>query len=139
MNEHDNFTADIQNAYLSARTEEWLYVVAGVKFPPNLRGQTAKIVHALNRMKLFGTQCMDLLLATLLWDMDYTSCKADPDVWMKAVTKANGTKFYSYVLAYVDDILCCDATPKNVMDALSKVYKLKDRSVMTPYVYLELK
>jgi hypothetical protein len=48
---------------------------------------------------------------------------------LKAATKANGTKFYSYVLAYVDNILCLDTNPKNAMLALSKVYKLKDGSV----------
>jgi hypothetical protein len=55
---------------------------------------------------------------------------------MKAATKADGTKFYSYVLAYVDDILCLDTNPKQVMGALSKVYKLKDGSVKAPDVYL---
>ncbi|KAI2496359.1 hypothetical protein MHU86_18138 [Fragilaria crotonensis] len=86
-------------------------------------------------MKSSGARFRDHLAASLR-DMGYKSCKADPDVWMKAATKADGTKFYSYVLAYVDDILCLDTNPKNVMDALSKVYKLKDGSVKAPDVYL---
>ncbi|KAI2499207.1 Reverse transcriptase (RNA-dependent DNA polymerase) [Fragilaria crotonensis] len=135
LNGLDILAADIQNAYLSAPTEERLYVVAGLEFPPDLRGRPAKIVSALYGMKSSGARFRDHLAASLR-DMGYVSCKADPDVWMKAATKADGTKFYSYVLAYVDDILCLDTDPKNVMDALSKVYKLKDGSVKAPDVYL---
>jgi hypothetical protein len=135
LNGLEILAADIQNAYLSAPTEERLFVVAGLEFPPNLRGRPAKIVRALYVMKLSGAQFRDHLAASLR-DMGYASCKADPDVWMKAATKADGTKFYSYVLAYVNDILCLDTNPKNVMDALSKVYKLKDGSVKAPDVYL---
>ncbi|KAI2492438.1 Reverse transcriptase (RNA-dependent DNA polymerase) [Fragilaria crotonensis] len=135
LNGLDILAADIQNAYLSAPTEERLYVVAGLEFPPDLRGRPAKIVRALYGMKSSGARFRDHLAASLR-DMGYVSCKADPDVWMKAATKADGTKFYSYVLAYVDDILCLDTNPKNVMDALSKVYKLKDGSVKAPDVYL---
>ena len=135
LNGLDILAADIQNAYLSAPTEERLYVVAGLEFPPDLRGRPAKIVRALYGMKSSGARFRDHLAASLR-DMGYKSCKADPDVWMKAATKADGTKFYSYVLAYVDDILCLDTNPKQVMDALSKVYKLKDGSVKAPDVYL---
>ena len=83
-----------------------------------------------------GAQFRDRLAASLR-DMGYKSCKADPDVWLKAATKADGTKFYSYVLAYVDDILCLDTNSKNVMDSfLSMVYKLEDGSFKAPDVYL---
>ena len=56
----------------------------------------------------------------------------DPDVWMKA----DGNKSYRYVLAYVNNILYLDTNPKLVMDALSKVYKLKGGRVKAPDVYL---
>jgi hypothetical protein len=135
LNGLDILAAGVKNAYLSAPTEEWLYVVAGLEFPPDLRGRPATIVRALYGMKSSGARFRDHLAASLR-DMGYKSCKADPDVWMKAATKANGSKFNSYVLAYVDDILCLDTNPKQVMDALSKVCKLKDRSVNAPDVYL---
>ncbi|KAI2490439.1 Reverse transcriptase (RNA-dependent DNA polymerase) [Fragilaria crotonensis] len=102
LNGLDILAADIQNAYLSAPTEERLYVVAGLEFPPDLRGRPAKIVRALYGMKSSGARFRDHLAASLR-DMGYKSCKADPD---------------------------------NVMDALSKVYKLKDGSVKAPDVYL---
>jgi hypothetical protein len=135
LNGLDILAADIQNAYLSAFTEERLYVVAGLEFPPDLRGRPAKIVRALYGIKLSGERFRGHHAASLR-DIGYMSCKADPDVWMKVATKADGIKFYSYVLAYVDDILCLDTNPKNVMNALSKVYKLKDRSAKAPDLYL---
>ncbi|KAI2501848.1 Reverse transcriptase (RNA-dependent DNA polymerase) [Fragilaria crotonensis] len=135
LNGLDILAADIQNAYLSAPTDERLYVVAGLEFPPDLRGRPVKIVSALYGMKSSGARFRDHLAASLR-DMGYVSCKADPDVWMKAAMTADGTKFYSYVLAYVADILCLDTNLKNVMDALSKVYKLNDGSVKAPDVYL---
>ena len=94
----DTLVADIKNAFLSAPTEERIYVVAGLEFPPDLRGRSAKIVRALYGMKSSGVRFRDHLAASL-WDIGYMSCKVDPDVWMKAATKADGTKFYSYVLA----------------------------------------
>jgi hypothetical protein len=97
LNGLDILAADIQNAYLSAPTEERLYVVAGLEFPPDLGGRPAKIVRALYGMKSSGARFRDHLAASLR-DMGYKSCKADPDVWMKAATKADGTKFYSDVL-----------------------------------------
>jgi hypothetical protein len=38
-------------------------------------------------------------------DLGFTSCKADPDVWMRKATKPDGTYYYEYVLYYVDDAL----------------------------------
>ena len=38
-----------------------------------------------------------------LW---YESCKADPDMLKPEIRPENGVKYYSYLLCYVDDILC---------------------------------
>ncbi len=38
-------------------------------------------------------------------EMGFESCKADPDVWFRLATKANGTDNYQYVLFYTNDIL----------------------------------
>jgi hypothetical protein len=95
-------------------------------------------VRALCGMKLTGARFRDYLAASLR-DMGYKSCKVDPDVWVKAATKADGTKFYSFALAYVDNILCLDTNLKQVMDALSELHKLKDGSaVKAPDVNLRV-
>lgn len=137
LNGLDILAVDIQKAYLSAPTWERLYVVAGSEFSPHLRGQPAKVVRARFGMKSSGAPFRDHLAASLRDMVGYDfSCKADPDVWMNAMTKAKGPMFYSYVLAYVNDILCLDTNPMNVMDALSKVFKLKDGSIKAPDEYL---
>ena len=43
-------------------------------------------------------------------------------------------EYYKYVLIYVDDILCFSVKPKEVMDSLSRLYRLKDGSVQTQKV-----
>ena len=35
----------------------------------------------------------------------FTSCPADPDVWMRPAIKSDGSKCYDYILLYVDDTL----------------------------------
>jgi hypothetical protein len=55
---------------------------------------------------------------------------------MKAAAKADGATYYSYVLAYVGNVLCLDTTPKQVIDTLLEPYKLKDRSFEASDAYL---
>jgi hypothetical protein len=71
-----------------------------------------------------------------LWDHGYTSCRADPDVWMRPKTKANGFQYWSYILVYTDDILVVDHEPQKVMDYLASRYTLKPGSVKEPDTYL---
>ena len=40
--------------------------------------------------------------------------------------KENGFKYYEYVLVYVDDILILSHQPKTTMDAIVRVYRLKE-------------
>ena len=61
---------------------------------------------------------------------------ADPDVYMRPAVKSNGTKYYEYVLIYVDDALVISEKPQLIMDYLSKKYKLKEGSVKEPDIYL---
>lgn len=75
-------------------------------------------------------------MAATLRDFGYMSCKADPDVWMKPKTKADGFKYWSYVLVYTDNILVIDHEPKVVMDYLASRYTLKPGSVKEPDTYL---
>ena len=38
-------------------------------------------------------------------EMGFSSCKADPDVWMRVSVRADGSRYCQYVLLYTDDIL----------------------------------
>ena len=53
-------------------------------------------------------------------ELGYQSCNADPDLWMKAEYRPEDElKYYSYILCYVDDILCIHHDLKDVLNKLS--------------------
>ena len=51
-------------------------------------------------------------------ELGYTPSKVDTDVYMRAVVKSNGEKYYEYVMCYMDDILCCGENTQSQMDAI---------------------
>ncbi len=72
--------------------------------------------------------------------MGYTSCKADPDLWLKALTRPeDNVHYYAYILCYVDDILCIHHDPMSVMNEINKYLPLKPSSVGDPDIYLGAK
>jgi hypothetical protein len=72
--------------------------------------------------------------------MGYTSCKADPTLWLKAVTKpGDNVHYYAYILCYVDDILCIHHDPMSVMNEIIGYIPLKPSSVGNPDIYLGAK
>jgi hypothetical protein len=72
--------------------------------------------------------------------MGYTFCKADPDLWLKAVTRPeDNVRYYAYILCYVDDILCIHHDPMSVMKEINGYLPLKPSSVGNPDIYLGTK
>jgi hypothetical protein len=55
---------------------------------------------------------------------------------MRPAVKADGSKYYEYVLCYVDDILVVSERPKRIMEGLEAKYVLKAGSVGVPMTYL---
>ena len=76
------------------------------------------------------------MLAQKLRDLNYVSSKADPNVWLKAETKPDGTEYYAYVLVYFNDVLHLHHDPDTFMNRLAELYRLKDGSVGEPDIYL---
>ncbi len=61
---------------------------------------------------------------------------------MKLCTRDNGTdpkKYYSYILIYVDDILCIHDDPDSILTQIDKFFLLKPDSVGEQDVYLGAK
>jgi hypothetical protein len=137
LNDLDVLSADIQNAYLTAPIKERYYVVARSAdgFPPEYEGRPAKIVRAMYGLPVAGAS-FRAYLAQHLRDLGYKPCKADADVHMKVAVKENGDTYYQYMLAYVDDILCCGENPQVQMDMISGKFTLKDGTVEEPQLYL---
>jgi len=134
----DILVADVQNAYLNAPTKEKVWTKAGLEFGAlNVLGQPLKIVQALYGLNSRWRDHM----AAILCNGGYESCKADPDVWMKAEVKLSGEKpsgekYWAYVLCYIDYLLVISHDPKVVIDYLLEKYTLKGGSVKAPDMYL---
>ena len=134
LNELDVLCVDIQNAYLTAPNREKVYMLAGPEFGDE-EGTWMLVVRALYGLRGAGAS-FRAYLATKLDDMGFVPCVADPDVWMKAATKANGDQYYEYILCYVDDILCVSADPGTTLKELGQSFQFKNNEVKEPDMYL---
>jgi hypothetical protein len=93
------------------------------------------IIRALYGLKSSGARWREHMAQTLR-NAGFTSCKADPDIWLRPAIKDDGTKIYEYVLCYVDDCIFQGLNPKSFMDHLRTAYTLKEGSVQQPETYL---
>ena len=137
LNDLDVLSADIQNAYLSAPIKEKYYLIADAKdgFPSQYAGRPAKIVRAMYGLPVAGAS-FRAYLAKHLRELGYTPCKADPDVHMRPAVKKNGDLYYQYMIAYVDDLLCCGEDPEVQMKMVQQKFTLKEGTVVEPTLYL---
>ena len=62
--------------------------------------------------------------------------KADPDLWMRPAVKPDGTKYYEYMLAHVDDLCGMSIDTKSMFDAIGQLFRLKEGTVKEPDLYL---
>eukprot|EP00980_Cylindrotheca_fusiformis_P002746 scaffold640_cov69-Cylindrotheca_fusiformis.AAC.1 len=70
--------------------------------------------------------------------LGFTSCKADPDVWMRAALKKDGTKYWEYVLLYTDDALAIvgENAEHILRHEIGRYFEFKAESVGPPEIYL---
>ena len=138
LNELNVLSGDIGNAYLNAKPREKCHIIIedDLLFGPSAIGKKAQIVHALYGMKSSRAAWRDMISSFLKYDMKFNMCLADNDTWFKADIKKDGTKYYTYICIYVDDILICSENPKKYMDQLGTAFLLKPGSVDEPKVYL---
>ena len=117
LNNLEVWGADIGNAYLKAKTNENLYVVAGPEFE-ELEGQIYKALYGLKSSGLRWAQRIhDIML-----DMGFSPCKADPCVWLR---KAKCSTKYEYVAINVDDLLIACTCTSEFIHTLKRKHKLK--------------
>ncbi len=126
---------NVLNAYIIAPVKEKMWTILGPEFGLD-SGKSAIIVRALYGLKSAGA-AFQAHLASFMRQMEYTSCKADPDLWLKAVTRPeDNVGYYAYILCYVDNILCIHHDPMSVMNEINKYLPLKPSSVDNPDIYL---
>jgi hypothetical protein len=136
LNDIDVLSADIGNAYLNAPCRERVYVECGSElFGEQHKGQLAVIVRALYGLKSAGAAWRYHFSHFIENELGYKNTIADPDVYRKPMLKLDGTAYYSYLVVYVDDVLCMHEYPKQVMDQIQETFRLKD-TVETPKLYL---
>jgi hypothetical protein len=105
LNDLEVKVGDDLNAYITAPVKEKVWTVLGPEFGHDA-GKSAIIVRALYRLIGAGA-ALQAHLASFMRQMGYTSCKADPDLWLKAATRPeDNVHYYAYILCYVDAILC---------------------------------
>jgi hypothetical protein len=119
LNGHAVKAADILNAYISAPIKEIVWCALGPEFGPDA-GKPAIIVRALYGLKSPGA-AFYAHLADCMQHHGYTSSPANPDLWYKEVMQpVTGVLYYSYILIYVDDILCIHHDAMPVLDKHDK-------------------
>jgi len=138
LNDLEVKIGNVLNAYITAPVTKKVWTVLGPEFGSDA-GKTAIIVRALYGLKSAGA-AFRAHLASFMRQMGYTSCKADPDLWFKAMTRPDDNfKYYAYILCYVDDILVMHHDPMTVLDKINGYMPLKPSSVGDPDIYLGAK
>ena len=102
LNDLDAFAANIQNAYLQALSSQKDYIICGPEFGVENIGQTALIHPALYGGKAAGTDFRNHLCSCMEF-LNFKSCLADHDMWMRPAIKSDGNTYYEYILLDVDD------------------------------------
>ena len=105
---------DIQNAYLQAPSSEKDFIIFGAEFGLEHIGKAALITLVLYGGK-FAERDFWHHLRDCMNFLGFTSCQADPDVWMRAATKPDGVEYFEYVLLYVDDCLVISHKPVEIL------------------------
>ena len=109
---------DIGNAYLEAKTQEKVHIIAGPEFGSK-EGHTLVINKALYGLRSSGLRWHEKL-AIILRKMGFFPCKAEPDIWMRR----KGDK-YEYIAVYVDDLAIAAEEPQEITDLLQNEYNFK--------------
>ena len=88
-------------------------------------GKTGLIVRDLYGLESAGAAFRSDL-AKCMESLGYQSCMANPDLWLKPeIRPEDKVKYYSYLLCYVDDILCIHHNAYFVQEWLHKSFPLK--------------
>ena len=137
LNGIDILAADIRNAYLQAPSSEKHFIICGPEFGEENVGKRALIVRALYGGKISGADFWHHLRSCMEDQLGFESCLADPDVWRREATRKDGSKYWEYVLLYVDDVLVISDNAGAVIEKeIGRFWELKEESIGPPSQYL---
>ena len=136
LNGLDVFSADICNAYLQAPLSRKDYVICGAEFGIENIGHVGLIHQALYGGKTAGKDFCNHLRSCMHY-LKFSSCPADPDIWMWPAEKLDGTTYYEFVLLYMDDALVISENAEKILrEEIGKDFELKEESIGRPSIYL---
>ena len=124
----DVCAADIQNAYLQAPSSQKHYIVCGPEFSQENVGRNALIKRALYGEKRAGRDFRNHLRECMK-HLGFTSCLADPDVWMRKGLNLQGKEYYEYILLYTDVLVISHQPERILRNELNKYFGLKESSI----------
>ena len=124
LNDLEVKLGNILNAYAQAPVTEKVWTMLGSEFSKQARSSSV-IIRALYGLKFAGA-AFSSHLAKCMESLSYQSCKADPDLWLKPeIRPEDGVKYYSYLLYYVNDILCIHPNADSMLEWLHKSFPIK--------------
>ena len=82
------------------------------------------------------TAAFKALLVKKLYDLGCVTSKGDPDVLMRTCINADCFEYWEYILCCIDDKICVSHDPKRTLKGLEKSFKLKDKQIEEPQMYL---
>ena len=135
LDELNILAGDIYNAYLNSETKEKILFCAGDEWRSN-RGRIIVIRRALHGLKYSALMWRNYIFDVIGNKLGFKSSLSDPDLWMKASTTSCGSKYYPYILVYVDNILIMYKDPSKPMETLRDNYTVKPLSIGEPKLYL---
>ena len=118
LNQLELWCTDVGNAYLEARTDEKIYIIAGSEFGEK-EGHTLLIHKALYGLRSSGARWWERFSEVLL-EMGFFPSRAESDIWMK-----DCGDHYSYIARYVDDLAIASRDPGAITKELQEKYKFK--------------
>ena len=102
LNGLDAWAADIRNACLQAPSSQKDHIVCGPEFGLENVGKVALTKRALCGGKAAGRDFRNHLRACVR-HLDFQSCLADPDVWMRPAKKSDGSEHHEHAPLCADD------------------------------------
>ncbi|KAG7370061.1 reverse transcriptase RNA-dependent DNA polymerase [Nitzschia inconspicua] len=134
LNGLDLLACDLANAYLNTPCAEKIWFEGGTECGED-KGRVCVLVRALYGLKSARFSWRSALAATLR-ELGFEETRADPNVWIRPDTKDDGTKYYEMLFVYVNDVLALSKWPRDIIDSINEVYKVKQGSDKKPDRYL---
>ena len=128
---------DILNVYDQRTVTEKVWTALGPKFSKNAKRPTV-IIRALYGLKLAGAAFISLL-ARCIESYGYMPCKANLDFCLKPeISQEDVVQYFSYLMCYVNGILCIFYNADGVLQQLHKLFPLK-LGFGKPHMYVDAK